>query len=324
MSMMNRTAFTPTQSLESLGIANKVDFSVSRGATTSRIGRNNKAVSFRQQKQCYTRFSISFPHLKPSEYQSLVDLVNTVQGSLTAFPFNDFSDNYVIPWLYKGVEQYGTVVRIAGTTDQFRPVKIYRAGKSIGIRPIYFFPPDATIELNQVEINEGSINRETGIITSATDISGQEFSTDLYYVPVRIVTPPTYNHLHTRGADFGLNSSVTMVNDVEGKQQLKASMVLEEVSFNEVLNQPLFPTQDFNNNLSEIDLNSYVRNFELGYEHTIPEWSQKGLSIRQDNDGVTPFRKLRIPGNVVKHKDLIYFLTLFRATCGGSFTITEL
>jgi hypothetical protein len=300
----------------------KIDFSIDSGSQFRQIGLDGKGSCVTTKGLLPTTYSLEYFDLKPADVLLWRQMATALEGSNFAIPFNDVSDNVVFSVERDGISQRGVFFKLCGSNTRYRAYKVYSAGKKSTFYPIYYFEPNSSILINDQDIGllDVGLDRTTGVFNSSLPLENYSFETDLYYKLVKIQEPIQFRHLRGSGImGVGINSDITLIEEM---QLFNVSLLLKEVFLAESFNTPVCLKTSNTPNLSKLNLDSHQNDLVVAEQYHSRSVSISGVDFNQTstllNKSVT---KLIVPGRESILKDLTYWLTLFKATSGGSFKV---
>lgn len=303
----------------------RVQFSIGRGNKNYSLGRGNRGFTCRERPYCLTTYQLQYTALKKQEADALRAVVNQIKHQIKFFPFNDFSDNYVLQWDKDSVRQNGILVEIGGTRDtvagtaDYKLCKRYSVGQNYSLKPIHYFPAEAEILVNGDAniVVDRTTGRANGL---AIGLDGSSFEADLYYTMVRVSSDVNISAYY----DEGLNQTIDDTEIESDKQRFTVSFSLTEVRINEVLNysnrvdDPELPL------ITNVDLDCFIARAVLTEKTLYNKYEQNGFWAAENPDNSKVTRVLTVPSRITKHRELIHFMTIFKGCGGTSFDIDRI
>jgi hypothetical protein len=321
----NNSLFLSQQLLTDFGdLSSTISFEIDKGGDFQKVGLHNKGLGVRCCRQLLTTFNVSYPEILPQRLNALIAKIALLRGRGHVALFSDPSDNFIYDWEVDNIKQKGILVPIVNTLDSFRAIKVYQAADLLGYRPIYGFANNAEILVNN-SATGFTVDRATGIFTG--NLGGATIETDNYFIPAYLDTDLTYSTYYARGMDFGNQSSIPVVDEEYEKQSFKAEFTVKETKLKAdfMLSHEIISAIDTSpNNKIKMNLENYQNDSSISFESRINTFENKGLRNAHliPNTSTLP-RKLSIPSRIVKHRDLIYWSTIYRATGGTSFELPQ-
>lgn len=316
--MINLTALDNSQTniFDIIPVEAEIDFKILRGIKPRSVGEDRNTYIVRERPFAPSEYQITFKGLKPSEMDNLKAINELLKTNVGAFGFNDVSDNFVLPWSSgDGVTQNGIVLPIVGQADSYMGCKVYTCGSYQTIEPIFYYPSESEVEVDGV-IQDSSLDRSTGIITSNTDITGARLATDLYYKTVSLSSNLSYSPYYNRGSDIGTG---TRADNTADNQLFNATFSLRQRILNVPVNIDLFTegTETF----SSIYFNPWINGMLFEDSHRVDKWEHNNFVVTNSVANQRVNRTIRIPERIYQHKELLYWQTIFKATGGTGLTL---
>jgi hypothetical protein len=316
----------PDDILDFTQMSATVGFTLKNGSIFNKVGRNGKAYTHRFEQQVITEYTINFPDLCESELTTLQNKILQFKNGTNFGFFDDISDNFVVQYLEPlnpigaAVEQYGILVPITNTPNH-RMVKVYQCGRNSGIKPIYRFSPQATVEVNGSAAGF-SLDLDSGIF-SGLPTGFHNAECDHYYTLVRVTSPVTYTSYYQRGFPHNIPISLTPSNSESSRQRYKANCTLQEVKRNEILDLPLeWSSPTSIGDIGQLDLRQLTAGMSRSDDFRTRVYEHRGFAVTSNNPTLSDVQStITVPSNIVKHRDLIYWTSIYRACAGGSFDI---
>ncbi|MEN9871134.1 MAG: hypothetical protein RLZZ171_2122 [Cyanobacteriota bacterium] len=301
----------------------KIDYSIDSGSQFRQVGQTGGGSCVTNRGLLPTNYSLQYFSIDThelAEWQAMSDLL---EGSTFAIPFNDPADNAVVAVAKNGVAQYGALIGHCSIPNTFRAYKVYEAGQRRTFYPIYYYEPSSEILINDVDIStlDITLDRQTGIFTSALPLDTYSFETDLYYKLVKITSPILFQHTRAAGiAGVGVGSDIELR---ECFQSFDVSLSLQEIFLSESFATPVSEVVDTNDNLTFLDLEKHQNDLLVGSQFNNIKEELNGVSFtKRVIVGQRPITKVTIPGREARLSDLNYWKTIYLATSGGCFDIT--
>jgi hypothetical protein len=304
-----------------------VKFQLSKGGDITNVGTQGASTSIRTQRDVFSSFDITIERPELTITQYLTALGDSFLEGNAAL-FDDFSDNYVFDWEDGEISQYGLLVPIKNTLsgNLYQMVKVYKAGGYKGYRVIQSIPLTADLTTNIPPANLVNIDRTTGVV-EATGVRGIfKFQTDAYLIKVRISATPAAEIRNNRNTDLEFANFVYDPNEiVKPKSNMRLTLQLREI--NDLKDLALFATEPFigDGALTYLPWHGYIRDSQISPIRQAGVYSHKDVvtsSYRPTTPVNTASKTITLPSGAVKHKNLIYWLTLYRATAGTHFEYT--
>jgi len=314
--------------LNDFDIETEVSFRLNTVNKTYDVGKGDRVFTTITQNPVFATYNVEIKQLKKEEYDRLIVILNTLKVNLNAFPFNDFSDNYLFSWSLNEAEEKGAVLKVLGTVDQWQIVKQYRYDNHTGYRFVPYIPAEATVQLflNGVATSIGGVgdiqlDRNNGVffdnvakdLESATEI---DVVCDLFYIYTTFVGDVVVNTYY----DYGQNIETGIGLPVDNRQLWSVSFQLREEVFNRPLDIDLNPVPSAPS-LTEFPLNNKVAGLTQSFKSRVEEFTHHGMNFRRDLGVLGVDNTITIPEDTLKHSDLHFWIALFRATQGGGFEL---
>lgn len=306
----------------------QVDFTIGKGNTIVERGLANHAIYIDSQRQCCTTYSVKYPSLTTLEIYELTAALGIDDPSTTEvisnsvrsiFPFDDFSDNFMFPWATKDnfVQQYGVLVPVALNT--FRIVKVYQVGGQRGYRVAHSWHPTAEIKVNNTILTPGERDDVNGLVIGAFD-AFDPVSTDHYYTSVRLEGDLAFQSLRATGFPWRIlkNNSNPLI-DCPNRQIYSLAIQLKEATTNNLnVKLPFLHTNNTTVPFTVVDVRDYAMDAQLSFKPRVKEWNHRTYkSVTTSSLEIVPTTNVFTPQEV-KHRELILWTTMFRATGGGA------
>lgn len=296
-----------------------VNYSIESGSSFKAIGQQGKGFGITTQGLLRTSYSFAYPDLSVEDTETLREFAKAVINNRSAIAFNDPSDNYVFDYGSDGVFQFGTMREVVN--KGYRAFKVYQAGKKRAYYPIYFFDADSEIKIDGQTLGNWTVNRETGLFSSPTDLSGKSFETDLYYKRVKITEPPEITHKAASGILPEIQGYSNVDAPIACEQTFNVSMKLEDIFLTESVKDVVTKTNAALDDIPFLNLTKYQNDLAISdvYNTPLATLGSNIFSPRQTDNAEQKMTKITIPSRELGVKELNYWKTIYLATSGGSF-----
>lgn len=327
--LYNNGSRQSTQVFENDKLSSKVDFRLIKSSEHIPVGQGSNCYTTRPDLTTLTEFNIQYFNLDHRDLLKFLTRYHSTKGRAIGLLFDDFSDNYVFPWSNDDLSllQYGALIPVQnGGATTFQGYKIYEAGgQYIGWRKISFYPDDAIVSVDNVPVNPTELDRNTGIFTLEEQPVELFFTANIYYTEVKLNADPTFTTSNGYGLDYrDILNNTTDVDINRCDQEYSGTLSFTEL----VADTGARLTNTFNplepqKNIS-LDLQYYSSEATYLETYRSREWQHR--TDRYFASQLNPTKAAQgsltvVPANL-QHKQLIPWITLFRATGGGYWNST--
>jgi hypothetical protein len=282
------------------------------------VGLNDRGYNAIVQYPSLVQYNIRIFEMCESAYDRLKEINDIVKTSLYALFFNDVADNYIVPINTANAKQYGLLVRKTGTINQYQIFKVYQYGLNICYRPIYLVSGFANVEVVKnstiVSDNQYNLDYNNGVISSSLDLHLASISVSLFFTPVEISSEISITQKYAFGQDIWAGANVDL--DAEGRQHWRAEMQLTERTFNYSYDIEPLVIPETADVITTFNLDEYDSLFTVKDSYRVPSADYNGLTFKRDSPTQNLNRTLVIQGNLVQHRQLIRWITFYRASHG--------